>query len=208
MLRRSLFFLLFPALLGSTQAAIDLTPSVTDRVEDGVTSREVSFKTPEGKFMFTLPAGWTIRGQKDRAQMTGAVQSSDAVFEAIPLKKAEPLDEAVATKFKQQVLASLPPGTANVITVAESENSIMPGGYPSYEFVISYDLWGKSFQRSTLLVNGPQDRLIFRFTSLKKDFMTLNTQFRRMVMTWRAIATNQAPKSAIADAGAPLPAAN
>src|SRR4051794_18707324 len=103
MLRKSGFLLLFPVLLGSSHAAIDLTPSVADIVEDGVTSREVSFKTPEGKMLLTLSPGWAIRGQKQRAQITGKDQSAEAVIEAVPLQKPEPLDEEAIAKFKQQV---------------------------------------------------------------------------------------------------------
>jgi len=208
MLPRSLLLLLLPTLLTSSYAAMDLTPAVTDLIEDGVTFRQVSFRTPEAKVVFTLPPGWTIRGQKDRAQMTGADKSSaEAVVEATPLEKPEPLDEAAIAKFKQQVLATLPAGSTKVTTAYEAENSIMPGGNPSFEIVIAYDLWGKIFQRSALLVNGPQDRLTFRFTSLKPDFAALNTDFRRSLMTWHTVATKESPKSAITSVGAP-PAAN
>jgi hypothetical protein len=208
MLSRSLFLLLIPVLVGSSQAAIDLTPGITEIVEDTVSYREVSFKTPEGKLRFDLPPGWTIRGQKDRALMTSADRSLDAVIEVTPLQKPEPLDQEAIAKFKQQVVAALPPGSTKVATAYEAENPIIPGGNPSYEFVITYDLWGKVFERSALLVNGPQDRFVFRFTSLKQDFALLNTQFRRTVMTWRAIETKQAPATAIADARVPRPATN
>ena len=208
MLRKSLFLFLFPVLIGSGYAAIDLTPSVTEVTEDGVTSREAAFKTPEGKVLLALSPGWTIRGQKDRAQMNWTDQSTEAVIESTALAKPEPLDEAAIAKFKQQIVAALPPGTTKVTTIGEAQNSLMPGGNPSFEFVITYDLWGKVFQRSALLVNGPQERLIFRFTSLQKDFSDLNTQFRRMAMTWRAIEVKQPPAAVVADAGVPTRAAN
>ncbi len=203
MLRKPLLLRLFPVLLGSSQAGIDLTPQVTDVVEDGVTSREVTFKTPEGKVMLTLSPGWAIRGQKQRAQITGKDQATEAVIEGVPLAKPEPLDDEAIAKFKQQVMASLPVGSAKVTTISEAQNSLMPGGNPSFEFVITYDLWGKVFQRSALLVNGPQDRLVFRFTSLQQDYSNLNTQFRRMAMTWRTLETKQPPGTQVADAGAP-----
>jgi hypothetical protein len=208
MFRRSFLLFLFPILIGNARAAVDLTPVVTDVVEDGSKYREASFKTPEGKLTFVLPPGWTISGQKDRAQLASPDKLSDALIEAIPMQKPEALDEAVITKFKQQVLAALPPGSAKVKTVAEAQNSIMPGGYPSFEFVVSYDLWGKSYQRSVVLANGPQDRLTFRFTCAQADFIVLNTNFRRSLMTWRAVATNQPPKGAIAAAGTPQQTAN
>jgi len=189
MLARSLFLLPFLVVLGSSRAAIDLTPAVTETVEEGVTYREVSFKTPEGKVAFTLPPGWTISGQANRAEMIGADKSSaNAVVEVIPLLKPEPLDEATVAKFKEQVLRALPAGSAKVATVCEAQNSITPGGNSSFEFVITYDLWGKVFQRSALLVNGQQERLMFRFTCLKSDFAVLSTNFRRSLMTWHAVA--------------------
>ena len=190
MLRKSLLLLLLPVVFGSADAAIDLTPTVTTVTDDGVTYREVSFKTPEGKMLFTLPPSWTIRGQKDRAQMAGPDKSSaEALVEATSLDQPAPLDEAAVTKFKQQVLAGLPAGSAKIETVSEAQNSLMPGGYPSFEMVVSYDLWGKAFQRSALLVNGPQDRVAFRFTCLKSDFAVLNTHFRRSLMTWHSVGT-------------------
>ena len=209
MLRRTLCLLLFPVLLGSSDAAIDLTPKVTEVTDDGVTDREVSYKTPEGRVVFTLPPGWTIRGQSARSQITGPASSSvEAVIEASPLEKPEPLDAAAIAKFKQQVLATLPAGSAKITTVSEAENSLMPGGNPSFEIVVSYDLWGKTFQRSALLVNGSHDRLTFRFSCLKADFAALNTSFRRSLMTWHAVAATEAPKTVVVTTTAVAPGAN
>src|SRR3982751_3970381 len=111
MLSRSLFLLLVPVLFGSSYGAIDLTPTITELLEGGMTYRQVTFKTPEGKTLLTLSPGWIIRGQKDRAQITGADKSAEAVIESIPLQKPEPLDEAAIAKFKQQVVAALPTGS-------------------------------------------------------------------------------------------------
>ncbi len=209
MLRKSLFLLFLPVLVGSTYAAIDLTPVVTEVVEDAVIYREVSCKTPEGNVVFTLPPGWTIRGQKGRAQMTGTDKSfAEATIEATPLEKPEPLDEAAIAKFKQQVLATLPAGSTKVTVVNEAQNSLMPGGNSSFEVVVTYDLWGKIFQRSALLVDAPQDRLTFRFTCLKADFAPLNTNFRRSLMTWHVVAAKDSPKSVVATTGVLPPTAN
>ena len=209
MLRKALFLLFFAALAGSSYAALDLTPAVTEVIDDGVTYREVSCNTPEGKVVFTLPPAWTIRGQTNRAQLTGPDKSfAAAVIEAIPLAKPEPLDEAAIGKFKQQVIAALPAGSTKITTINESQNSLMPGGNPSFEIVITYDLWVKLFQRSALLVNDPQDRLIFRFTCLKADFNLLNSNFRRSLMTWHVVATKESPKSVDAATSALPPTAN
>ena len=212
MLSRLLFLLFFLGLISSSHATIDLNPMVTAVVEDSVTYYEVGFKTPEGKVAFTLPPGWTIRGQKNRAQMTAPADkaSAEAVVEVTPLEKPAPLDDATIAAFKQQVIATLPPGSTKVTTAYEAQNSLMLSGNPSFEFVITYDLWGKVFQRSALLVNGPQDRLTFRFSCLRADFAGLNTNFRRSLMSWHAVVAKESPQGIAANApsSAPKPAAN
>jgi hypothetical protein len=212
MLSRLLLLFSVLGFVNNSYAGIDLSPAVTTIVEDGVTFHEVGFKTAEGKVAFTLPTGWTITGQKNRAQMSpsGDKSAAEAVVEAASLEKPAPLDEATMAAFKQQVIATLPAGSTKITTVIEAQNSIMLAGNPSFEVVVSYDLWGKVFQRSALLVNGAQERLAFRFTCSKADFSALNTVFRRSLMSWHAVSVKESANNVAANAStsAPKPAAD
>jgi hypothetical protein len=176
------------ALFSPAQGALDLTPSTKEYTEDGATYRLVNLKNGEGTVTFAPPEGWMIRGHQARLQLNPPKNDfSEAVVEASPLPAPQALDEAAINAFKEQVRATLPAGSHAITTLLEASNTVMPAGKPSFEVMISYQLWGKTFYRSALLVNAPQDRLVFRFTSLKEDFNALNSSFRRSVATWQWI---------------------
>ena len=185
---RFVFLVLFCATSSYVHGALDLTPTTQEYTEDGTTYRLVNLKNGEGIVSFAPPEGWTIRGHQSRLHLNPPKSDfSEAVVEASPLSAPQALDEAAITAFKEQVGATLPAGSQAATTILEAENTIMPAGKPSFEVVISYQLWGKTFHRSALLVYGPKDRLVFRFTSLKGDFNALNGTFRRSIATWQWI---------------------
>jgi len=199
------FTLLFLCITTFSQAfaGLDLTPSTTEYTEDGTTYRVVNFKNGDGVVQFFPPDGWMVRGQQTRLQLTPPKKDlSEAVVEVTPLVAPQPLDESVVAAFRQGVLAALPSGSSNPKIVYEAPNTLMPGGKPSVEIVISYQLWGKSFQRSVLLVNGPQEHLVFRFTARVEDFNLLQNAFRRSVASWQWV-----DKPAAVVAQMPAPAA-
>ena len=186
MLLRLILSILCCAFLSQAYAGLDLTPTTREYSEDGATYRVINLKNGDGTVKFFPPDGWTVRGQSTRLQLVPSQKElSEAVVEVTPLVAPQPLDEAVIAAFKQRILATLPAGSSNVTVVAEAANTLMPGGKQSFEIVLSYQLWGKGFQRSALLVNGPQEHLIFRFTAKKDDFNLLQNAFRRSVASWQ-----------------------
>lgn len=175
------------AFVGPAFAGLDLTPLTKEYTEDGVTYREVSFKNGEGSQKFYPPEGWALRGQATRLQLSPPKKdSAEAVIEVSPSSAAE-IDEAVIKAFKEKVIATLPSGSTAVTTISEARNGLMPSGRPSFEIMVSYQHWGKTYQRSVLLVNGPQEHLTFKLTAVKEDFMLLQTVFRRSVASWQWI---------------------
>jgi hypothetical protein len=177
---------LFCVFLSQAHAGLDLTPASKQYVEEGITYRQVNLKNGDGSVTFLPPQGWTVRGQPNRLQLNPEKNLVEAVVEVTPLAP-KPLDEEATAAFKEKILASLPGGSTAVTTLFEAPNTIMPGGNPTFEVMVSYQLWGKTFQRTALLVNCPQDRLIFRFTSPKEDFAQFNTAFRRSIASWQWI---------------------
>ena len=175
------------ALVSPVYAGLNLTPLTREYTEDGVTYREVSFKNGEGSEKFYPPEGWTLRGQGARLQLNPPTKEfAEAVIEVTPLP-APQIDEQVIKAFKEKVITTLPLGSTAVIPVSEAANSLMPSGKPSYEFTVSYRHSGKLYHRSALLVNGPQEHLIFKLTAGKEDFAALNSAFRRSIASWQWI---------------------
>ena len=171
----------------SVYGGLELAPATAEVVEDdGTRYRELTFQKVDGKVALALPTGWTARAHGPRIQLTPADKSfAEATIEGAPLPAPAELDEATLAMFKQSVVATLPPGSQLVTTVSETPNGMMPGGHPTFEVVVSYQLMGKTFHRSALLVNCPKDRLAFRLTATKEDFDILSMEFRRSMMTWR-----------------------
>lgn len=174
-------------LVGRAYAALDLTPLTKEYTEDGVTYREVSFKSGEGSQKFYPPEGWTLRGQAPRLELIPPKKNfAEAVIEKT-FSLAPEIDEAVIKAFKEKVIATLPSGSTSVTMLSEAQNGLMPSGRPSFEIIVSYQHWGKTYQRSVLLVNGPQEHLTFKLTAVKEDFNDLQTVFRRSVASWQWI---------------------
>ena len=186
------------AVAGTVTAGVDLTPSPVQVDDDGVKYQQLRFKSRDGgSVLFTPPQGWSFSGGGGRLVFKPPGKDfAEAVLETVPLPAPAPIDEAVRNEFKEQVVATLPPGSQSIATVAETENAIMPAGNPSFEVVVSYQLMGKTFQRSALLVHTPRERLLFRVTAQKADYMSLANEFGRSAMTWLFIEAKPAEGAA------------
>ena len=186
--RKTLVGCLVVAFASAASAGVDLTPSVTNVDEDGVKYQQLRFKSDGGTVLMVLPENWSFSGGPGRLQLKAPGKDfTEATVEAVALNATTPIDETVRAEFKQQVLATLPAGAQRAETLTEAENTLMPSGNPSFELVLSYELWGKTFQRSALLVHTPRERLVFRLTAHRPDFAGLNNQFRRSIMSWQFI---------------------
>jgi hypothetical protein len=178
--------LLVTCVAGPAHGSIDFTPELRESASEGST---LHFKNGEGEVAIVLPDGWTYRGGPDRLVLTPPRDkpfSEGSIEAAAPaLKPFEPADIA---QLKEQVLSTLPPNSQFVTMMLEAENTTMPAGNPSFEFMISYQALGKTFNRAVLLVNTPDSRLLFQFTAPQEIFAPLMLTFRRAVMTWRSVA--------------------
>ena len=177
---------LFAGFLLLGHAGAEVAPSVEEITEDGFTYRQLTFTTEKTKVTFSPPPGWTFRGNKSRLQLVPPAKPfAEGSLESVSLPQPEPFDEQVIAAFKEQVLASVPAGSQAVTIEFEAENTTMLEGNPSYEIMLTYQSLGRPFKRSVVLVNGPKERLLIRFTALKDDFNALITPFRRAIMSWR-----------------------
>jgi hypothetical protein len=179
----------------TSHAAIDLTPVVTEYVGEGILYHQIVFKQSKGSITMELPNQWSCTGSGDRVRLTPppAKAFAEGVITSNPLRAPQPLDEAVIAAFKQQVLASVPPGSQAVTPVTEIENSIRLDENPGFEFVISYKLLGQTFRRNAVLVHLPDTRLVFQFSAPEKDFEALSKTFRHAFATGQWVPPLPAP---------------
>jgi hypothetical protein len=189
-MRRPLSYLSF-ALLASgliataAKGAIDFTPTVKNYFSEGAEYSSVTFKDDKRTVSLTLPRQWTCRGDASRLQLNAPNQNlAEGVIQAVAAKGVRPFDEATVKALEQEVINTLPPGSHAPAVVRRQENPVILNQNLSYEFVVSYQTMGQTFQRSVIFVNCPDQQLIFRFSAPKATFENLNRSFRQSVLSW------------------------
>ena len=188
MLLRNILFFLLAAAFATARAGIDLTPKPHETTCEGFTFKELLFKDDKRQILYQLPNKWTYRAGADGVHLTppGSV-NADAVIQATPLAKPQPLDEKGIEAARQQLLASVPPGSQMVAVVKEEQNTVPFSGNPTYEIVVSYQVIGATFLRSAVFTNVADTQLSFRLTARKIDFEPLHDLFRRSILSWQWI---------------------
>lgn len=179
--------LLIVAFAGPARAALDLTPTRTEYVSEGIIYQQLSFKDGERAVSMELPARWTARGGAARLQLIPPdAKFSEGSIEATPLDAPLPAwDEEALKALRARALSAVPPGSQSVEIVGEQQNSIVLGGmHGGFEVVVAYKALGETFRRSTVFVNLPHAQLVIRFTAPDGDFPRLNGVFQRAVRSW------------------------
>jgi hypothetical protein len=170
----------------TSRADIDFTPTVSRYFNEGAEYANVTFKDDQRKVSLTLPRLWSCRGDASRLQLTPPDQSfAEGTLQAVPTKGAAPFNEANLKALEQQVFNTLPPGSHGVTLVSQQQNPVILNQNLSYEFVVSYQTLGKTFQRSVIFVSCPEQQLVFRFSAPKTEFDNLNRSFRQSIYSWQ-----------------------
>lgn len=187
MIRKYLFLLALSGLWQSAAtAAIDLTPSPTEYQAEGITIQQLIFTDGKSRVRYEPPQQWTYRGDTSRLQLQPPGQSfAEGMIQAAPALGAKAFDETTVKALEAQVMKTVPPGSQGVTMISRQENPVTLNQNLSYEFVVSYQTLGQTFQRSVIFVNCPDTQLVFRFTAPKAAFENLNSAFRRSIYSWQ-----------------------
>jgi hypothetical protein len=206
MVSRNFFKVLWLTLtVSSASAAIDFTPAIREYTSNGLNYRQVTLRRDTGSITFVPPDKWEVRGGKDKLQLLPPDKSFvDATIAATTVAAPKPFDEATVKALEQQILAEAPPGSQPQV-LSREENPIVMGQYLSLEIVISYRALGRTFQKSVIFVQAGDAQLIFRFTAPKEDFATLNSFFRRCILSWQWIEPSPSVKVAQKDGSQAVP---
>src|SRR6266705_6150941 len=160
----------------SADAGIDLTPTAVEYTSEGIKYQRLIFQQDKRRVEYNPPPGWTFRGSVERLQLTPTEKHfAEALIEAVPLTKPQPLDEKVIKALEQQFISSVPSGSQFVTVVSEERNPLLLDGTPTFEVTVSYELIGEKFLKSALFVNLSDTQLIFRLAARKDDFDALHS---------------------------------
>lgn len=181
----------------SARAGVDFTPAVNRYFNEGAEYSNVSFKDDKRTVTLILPRLWSCRGDSARLQLVPPNQNfAEGIIEAVETKGVMPFDEANLKALEQRVLNMVPPGTDRVTLASRQENPVILNQNLSYEFVVTYQTLGQTFQRSVIFVNCPGEQLIFRFSAPQSAFDDLFRSFRQSLSSWNWSDAPAAPVTA------------
>jgi hypothetical protein len=179
----------------TAKAGIDFTPAVSEYVAEGAKFQQLTFAHGKQKIEYELPLGWSFEGSPVELRLKPPKKMfAEAVINAAPLIKPQPLDQNAIEALKQHFIASVPPGSQFVKIERELQNVVAFGYNNAVDVTMSYQVMGEKFLTSALIVNLPDTQLTFRFTARKDDFELLQREFRMSIGSWHwleADATTQ-----------------
>ncbi len=173
------------------KAEIDFTPAVSEYIAEGTKFQQLTFVHGKQKIEYELPLGWSFESSPTQLRLKPPKKMlAEAVINATPLIKPQPLDQSAAEALKQQLIASLPPGSQFVTIERELQNVVALGYNSGVDVTVSYQMMGEKFLRSALFVNLPDTQLTFRFTARKGDFEPLQRDFRMSIGSWHWLGSD------------------
>src|SRR2546430_230591 len=97
---------------------IDFTPLVSEYTNSGATIQQLIFKHDNNRIEYEPPVRWRFRGEPKQLSLTPPQKEfADAVIEAVPLQKPQPLDDKTMKALEEQFVANVPPGSQFVTLV-------------------------------------------------------------------------------------------
>lgn len=195
----ALFLLLLAA---PSNGGIDLTPSPTEYVANGMKFQQIIFKDEKQRIEYEPPQGWNFGGGANQLHLKPKKNFAEAVITVTPLSKPQAFDENARQALREQFIASLPVGSQFTKVEEEVSNPVLLNGNESFEITVSYQSTGEKFFRSALFVNLRDTQLVFRLTARKDDFQALHREFKGSIFSWHWISENDA--TAQPDQAAPV----
>lgn len=169
----------------SAKAAIDLTPTTSEYVAEGLTFRQFSLKDGDRRIVFEPPQHWAYHGTSTTMQFAPPnVPRAEAVIQVADVKAPARLDDNVIAALREKFTAALPPGCQGAQIINEEFNPVQVERASSYGITGKYQVLGETFVRSTVFVNLPTTELTFRLSARQADFDKLNKQFRESILSW------------------------
>src|SRR5437763_6839441 len=133
----------------SAKAGIDLTAALSEYVAEGAKFQQLTFVDGKQKIQYELPLGCSFETSSTELRLKPPRKMfAEAVINATPLAKPQPLDQNAVETLKQRFIASLPPASQFVKIERELQNVVALGHNEGVDVTVSYQLLGEKFLRS------------------------------------------------------------
>jgi hypothetical protein len=178
----------FALVSGSALGAIDFTPTVGERVLDGIKFSQLIFHEDGRKLIYEQPRGWKYSGSSTQISFTPPnTLQAEAVIEQSRLEEPQNFDEETMKMLQEQVVRSVKSGAQNVTVVSSDKNPILINNHETFEVTVEYQRGGIPFQSSVLFLDVGNTQLRFRVTARKQDFEKIHGAFRGSLNSWQGL---------------------
>jgi hypothetical protein len=172
--------LLFAILAFATgaQAQLSLTPTVSERTQEGVVFPQLEFSDRGKKVTYEQPRGWTysvLSKQKIAFTPPDTKQTKAEIESGSPLVPTSFDEEGV--KQLKSIFATLLPKDSEQIEMSEQKNPLLINGRESYELVATFVNHGQRYRMSVLFVNLEREQLRFKVIAAPADFEQAHHRF-------------------------------
>ena len=178
-------FLLSTAVFAN--AEINLSPSVSEYVANGMKMHQLIFRDDKRKIEYEAPQDWTVGGSENQLALKPKKNFAEASITVASLQKSQAFDENTIKTLTEQFLAGLPVGSQFGKIEEQVVNPVLLDGNGSLEITASYQMMGEKFLRSAIFVNLPHAQLVFRLSARKDDFQSLHRDFKASILSWHWI---------------------
>ena len=177
--------------LATTAEALDFQLHPYQVNEDGFTwERNYFLLDAQHRVAITLPAGWSNVGSGPTLTMTPPSPArAQALIEKSALTPQIAFKDKGLDAYRQRVIAAVPSGATNVGVAEERDNAFPFFGWTGYEFVLRYDYFGQTFQRSLLFVNvSATEQILATSVAPKENFKKVHAALLDVVRSWQPLA--------------------
>jgi hypothetical protein len=175
---KRIFVLAIFTLAARAQAQLSLTPTISERTQEGVVFKQLQFSDSGKKVTYEQPRGWTysVQNKQKISFFPPDQKQTRAEIEAgYPLSPTQ-LDEEGVKQLKSTFI-SLIPKDSEQIEVSEKKNPLLINGRESYEFTATFVNYGQRYRMSVLFANLEHEQLRCKVIATPADFEQAHRRF-------------------------------
>lgn len=161
--------------------------------EDGFTRDIAYFQNQDRtRVQINLPGGWTVAADAAALTLTSPTASGSLIrLENSRFAPDLPFKDKGLEAYRRQALSTLPEGATDTKMVEEHDNPLPIFHWKTYEFVLAYDFYGSSYQRSVLFLDmDAKEQLVVTALAAKPDHARVRSIALDLLRSWQTLPPN------------------
>jgi hypothetical protein len=176
---KRLLLIAFAVLTVRASAQLSLTPSVSERMQEGFKFPQLEFSDAGKKVTYEQPRGWSYSSQ-GKQQIAfyppHPTQTKAEIQSGFPVAPTQ-FDEEGLKQLKTIFLSLLPKESEQVEIVAEQKNPVLINRHETYDITAAFINHGQRYRMSVLFVNLEREQIRCKVIAEPNDFQEAHRLF-------------------------------